>query len=80
VQQWEHYVRAAEISGELGLISKISSLQGDSLIVVKAKGDSETNWRPLGQIVEDTKEVLGALRSGRICHVRREVNQTAHGL
>jgi hypothetical protein len=78
VKQWEHYVRAAEFSGELGFQDII--LQGDSLIVVKAIGDSETNWRPSGQIVENTKEVLEALRSGRICHVRREVNQAAHGL
>ena len=53
------YGRAAEFSGELGFQDII--LQGDFLIVVKAIGDSETNWRPLGQIVEDTMEVLGAL-------------------
>lgn len=55
-------------------------LEGDSLIVVKAIGELETNWRPFGQIVYDTKEVLGPLKSRSICHVRIEANQAAHGL
>jgi ribonuclease HI len=55
-------------------------LEGDSLNVVKAVGESEASWKPFGLTEEDIKIVLGSLRSWKINHVKRGANQAAHGL
>jgi ribonuclease HI len=54
-------LRAVEFCEEMGFFDII--LEGDSLNVVKAVGESEASWKPFGKIVEDTKVVLGSLRS-----------------
>lgn len=69
---------AVEFCREVGIQDII--LEGDSLLVVKALNDSNPNWLRYGQIIEDTRLVLGSLRSWNVQHVKQEANAAAHGL
>jgi ribonuclease HI len=54
--------------------------EGDSMLVVKAIQDSQPNWLPYGQIIDDIKWVMGSLRRWKIRHVKRDANKAAHEL
>lgn len=55
-------------------------LEGDSQAIIKALSSSETNFSPIGHIIEATKSMLASVSNLKISHVRREGNKAAHGL
>jgi ribonuclease HI len=70
--------RAVEFCIEVGVQEVI--FEGDSMLVVKAIQDSQPNWFPYGQIIDDIKWVMGSLRRWKIRHVKRDANKAAHEL
>lgn len=71
-------LHAAELCRDLGFFEVM--LEGDSLSVVKAIGETKQNWLRYGHIVEDVKIVLRSLRQWKIGHVKLEANEDTHGL
>ena len=71
-------VMAAEFGRDLGF--KDISLEGDSLLVVKAIREPGIQWSSYGHLVEDARGVLNTNRSWTIGHVKREANSATHTL
>ena len=55
-------------------------LEGDSMEVVQSLQGEEQSWAQAGHLIEDTKRNLGAYRSWKVQHVRREANTAADRL
>ncbi|XP_068312517.1 uncharacterized protein [Pyrus communis] len=55
-------------------------LEGDSLQIEMALRDASTNTSSIGQLVEDTKSILGAITEELCTHVRRQANTVANRL
>jgi ribonuclease HI len=55
-------------------------LEGDSMGVVQSLLGEEQSWAPTGQLIDDTKRILGACSSWKVQHVHREANTAADRL
>jgi ribonuclease HI len=55
-------------------------LEGDSMGVVQSLQGEEQSWAQASHLIEDTKRILGACRSWKVQHVRREANTAADRL
>ena len=55
-------------------------MEGDSINIVKALSQTETNYTLYGHIINDTKFVSQRLASVKFMHVNRDGNKVAHSL
>ncbi|XP_059445373.1 uncharacterized protein LOC132177154 [Corylus avellana] len=71
-------LRAIELCREMWIQEVI--FEGDCKTVVQAINCKEYQWSRYGQVVEDSKTLLGDIRRWEMRHVNRGANTTAHGL
>lgn len=69
---------AVEFSHDLGLQQFI--LEGDSKQVVQAITTNGASWSRFGQVIEDIYVLLPIFRSWQVEHIKRDLNEVAHGL
>ena len=71
-------IYAAEFGRDIGVQNV--TLEGDSLLVVKALKAATENLSSYGHLIDDTRWLLQRFQTVGVKHVKRNANKAAHGL